>query len=131
MGILETEKVQIYLPVSKQPIGQNEIEDSTSSNSRFRRIPAGRMVEHRIANNILDSSKLKSLAERAGFDALEKDLMFHKTASYEFEAYKMIRAYEDKESYEELFPEENLRYFWSSARAFLESRNESSNKRVN
>lgn len=128
MGDLETEKVQIYLPVSKQLIGQNGIEDSPVSS--FKRMSVGEVVEHHIVDNILESSKLKSLVESADFDALEKDFMFHKAALYDFGEYKKILSHEGK-SYEELFPEENLKYFWSSARTFLDNRNESSNKRVN
>lgn len=123
MGILETEKVQIYLPVSKTQNGAQATEGATerTTGENFQRIRVFNMVDHRVVNMILESSKLKTISEIEGFDALEKDLMFHRTASYKFEEYINSHSFDDGKTYGELFPEENLLYFWNSAREYIEN----------
>lgn len=117
MGVLETEKVQIYLPVSETQNGVQTIEAATGN--YFRRIQVKNNFDHRVLNTILASSKLKIIAEREGLDASDKHKMLQDAANYKFEDYLNRHPYDNVKTYRELFPEENLLYFWSSIREYL------------
>ncbi len=149
MGNIETDRFQMFLPVSKgsSPSGSKPIQD-TSRNPIEPKIetPPNKTTDNTsgldnnqpttkkptesegirlppvdVIDSILSSSNISRYCDEENFDRLDRDMLFMRTTTMSFEDYLHASPSNSDKRYAEIFPENELRYFWTYARKHFES----------
>lgn len=128
LGTLETNNIQLYLPVSKSI--EKRISSKSEKNSLdFHKIPIKELTDWKIVESLISTSGLDPYCKKENFRVLERDFLFRYTSIKPFHEYKKIILPGKEKSFGEIFPNEKLQYFWTSTRDYLiKTQQNSSNK---
>ena len=91
------------------------------SESNFEALKGIKMPPRKIVDGIIQSSKIGEYCDREGFRYLERDMLFMRTAYTPFEEYLQAVPANGARPYSAIFPHDNLKNFWLSAREYFKS----------
>ena len=105
MGPVESDEIQIFLPVGKE---RPDIPSQKQARSRIGKSPDEIQL-------LIDASRLTDICDSENFDLLDKDLMFYKASTSSYPDFSEALSSRSGKAYGEIFPQENLRYFWANS----------------